>query len=146
MVCDWWVVHWISIRFVCFCVSRFVACDPNYDWGQRKTQLWRRLMNFRVRMFVESAVTVISLFQETTRLFETRVKIKLRDTPSAKGYAAKSSQSSIVLLGNRGTLISAYKRIRFSPFIATDARSLKNLCVKSSNVVDIFKVGVLHVF
>ena len=61
-------------------------------------------MNFRVRMFVESAVTVISLFQETTRLFETRVKIKLRDTPSAKGYAAKSSQSSIVLLGNRGTL------------------------------------------
>ena len=27
MVCD----LWISIRFVCFCVSRFVACDRNYD-------------------------------------------------------------------------------------------------------------------
>ena len=27
MVCDWW----ISIRFVCFSVSRYVACDRNYD-------------------------------------------------------------------------------------------------------------------
>ena len=27
MVCD----LWISIRFVCFSVSRFVACDRNYD-------------------------------------------------------------------------------------------------------------------
>ena len=27
LICDWW----ISIRFVCFCVSRFVACDRNYD-------------------------------------------------------------------------------------------------------------------
>ena len=27
VICDWW----ISIRFVCFCVSRFVACDRNYD-------------------------------------------------------------------------------------------------------------------
>ena len=44
VVCDWW----ISIRFVCFCVSRFVACDSNYDWRQRKTQLWRRHLNFRV--------------------------------------------------------------------------------------------------
>ena len=51
-VCDWW----ISIRFVCFCVSRFVSCDRNYDWQQRKTQLWRRLLTFRVRMFVKSAV------------------------------------------------------------------------------------------
>ena len=51
-VCDWW----ISIPFVCLCVSGFVACDRNYDWRQRKTQLWRRLMNFRVRMFVKSAV------------------------------------------------------------------------------------------
>ena len=25
--CDWWIL----IRFVCFCVSRFVACDRNYD-------------------------------------------------------------------------------------------------------------------
>ena len=27
VMCDWW----ISIPFVCFCVSRFVACDRNYD-------------------------------------------------------------------------------------------------------------------
>ena len=25
--CNWW----ISLRFVCFCVSRFVAADRNYD-------------------------------------------------------------------------------------------------------------------
>ena len=42
---------------MCFCVSRFVACDRNYDWRQRKTHLWRRLLNFRVRMFVKSAVS-----------------------------------------------------------------------------------------
>ena len=52
VICYWW----ISIHFVCLCVSRFVACDRNYDWRQRKTQLWRRLLNFRVRMFVKSAV------------------------------------------------------------------------------------------
>ena len=52
VICDWW----ISILFVCFCVSRFVSCDRNYDWQQRKTQLWRRLLTFRVRMFVKSAV------------------------------------------------------------------------------------------
>ena len=27
VICDWW----ISIRFVCLCVSRFVACDRNYE-------------------------------------------------------------------------------------------------------------------
>ena len=27
MICDWW----ISIRFVCFCISRFISCDGNYD-------------------------------------------------------------------------------------------------------------------
>ena len=27
MISDWW----ISIRFVCLCVSRFVACDRNYE-------------------------------------------------------------------------------------------------------------------
>ena len=58
MVCD----LWISIRFVCFCVSRFVACDRNYDWQQRKTQLWRRLLNFRVRTFLKSAVKTSYLF------------------------------------------------------------------------------------
>ena len=51
-ICHWW----ISISFGWFCVSRFVACDRNYDWRQRKTQLWGRLLNFRVRMFVKSAV------------------------------------------------------------------------------------------
>ena len=58
VICDWW----ISIRFVCFCVLRFVACDRNYDWRQWKTQLWRRLMNFRVRMFVKSAVRLKTFF------------------------------------------------------------------------------------
>ena len=56
---SWFVICdcWISIRFVCFCVSRFVACDRNYDRRQRKTQLWRRLLSFRVRVFVKSAAT-----------------------------------------------------------------------------------------
>ena len=58
MVCDWW----ISIGFVCFCVSRLVARDRNYDWRQWKTQLWRRLLNFRVSMFVKSAVKPFCLF------------------------------------------------------------------------------------
>ena len=49
---DWWIL----IHFVCFCVSRFVACDCNYDWRPRKTQLWRRLLNCRVRVFVKSVV------------------------------------------------------------------------------------------
>ena len=52
VICDWW----ISILFVCFCVSRFVACDCNYDWRQWKMQLWRWLLNLRVCMFVKSAV------------------------------------------------------------------------------------------
>ena len=33
MICDWW----ISIRFVCFCVSRFVACDGTMiDGGEKR--------------------------------------------------------------------------------------------------------------
>ena len=52
LICDWR----ISIRFVCFCVSRFVTCDRNYDWWQPKTQLWTRLLNFGVRMFVKVVV------------------------------------------------------------------------------------------
>ena len=44
MVCDWL----FSIRFVCFCGSRLIACDCNYDWWQQKTHLWRRLLNLRV--------------------------------------------------------------------------------------------------
>ena len=31
----------------------FPTCDRNYDW---KTRLWRRLLNFRVCVFVKSAV------------------------------------------------------------------------------------------
>ena len=52
----WFVIGGFWSVFLCFCVSRFVACDRNYDWQQRKTQLWRRLLNFRVRMFVKRAV------------------------------------------------------------------------------------------
>ena len=42
--------------FLCFSVSRFFACDRNYDWQQWKTQLLRYLLNLRVCMFVKSAV------------------------------------------------------------------------------------------
>ena len=52
IVCDWL----ISIRFVCFCGSRLIAWDCNYNWRQQKIQLWRRLLNLRVRIFVKSAV------------------------------------------------------------------------------------------
>ena len=51
-ICDWW----ISICFVCFHVSRFVACECNYDWWQWEMQLGRVLLNFKVRMFVKSTV------------------------------------------------------------------------------------------
>ena len=54
MVCD---LRILRIRFVCFSVSKFVACDRNYDWRQQKTHLWRQLLNFRVRrVFLKSAV------------------------------------------------------------------------------------------
>ena len=49
---SWFVI--CGFRSV-LCVSRFVACDRNNDWRQRKTQLWRWLLKFRVRMFVKSA-------------------------------------------------------------------------------------------
>ena len=55
MICDWW----ISIHCVCSCVSRFVACDRNYDQPQWKMQLWRWRLNFRVRMFLKSAVKAV---------------------------------------------------------------------------------------
>ena len=45
--CDWWIL----IRFVCFCISRFVSCNHNFDWWQ-----WKTLLNFGVRVFVKSAV------------------------------------------------------------------------------------------
>ena len=37
-----------------------------YDWRQRKTQLWGRLRNFRVRMFVKSAVNQANRGQNPT--------------------------------------------------------------------------------
>ena len=67
-ICHWW----ISISFGCFCVSRFVACDRNYDWRQRKTQLWRRLLNFRVRMFVKSAEEKIYIPKKQPELNDLR--------------------------------------------------------------------------
>ena len=67
-ICHWW----ISICFGCFCVSRFVACDRNYDWRQRKTQLWRRLLNFRVRMFVKSAEEKICIPKKQPELNDLR--------------------------------------------------------------------------
>ena len=56
MVCDF--DRWILMCFVCFCVSRFIACDNKImqiDGGE-KTQLWRWLLNFTVRMFLKSPV------------------------------------------------------------------------------------------
>ena len=44
VIFDWW----LSIRFVCFCVSWFVSRDCNCDWQQWKMRLWRQLLNFRV--------------------------------------------------------------------------------------------------
>ena len=38
---------WVSIRFVCFCVTRFVACDRIVNCG---------FLNFRVRVFLKRAV------------------------------------------------------------------------------------------
>ena len=60
MVCDLWLVD-----FDPFHVSALVACERNYDWRQWKTQLWTRLLSFRVCMFIKSAVskwqTVVSV-------------------------------------------------------------------------------------
>ena len=54
--------EWIGGFRSVFCVSRFLARDRNYDWRQRKTQLWRRHLNFRVRVFVKSAVIDLLVF------------------------------------------------------------------------------------
>ena len=52
--CSWFVIGGFQSIL---CVSRFVACGcNNYDWRQQKTQLWRRLLNLRVCMFVKSTV------------------------------------------------------------------------------------------
>ena len=52
MVCELWILN----RFVCFSVLRCVACHRNYDWRHQKMHLWRRLLNFRVRVFLKSTV------------------------------------------------------------------------------------------
>ena len=51
-----WLVIGGFRSVLCVCVSRFVTCGRNHDWRQPKTQLRVRLLNFRVRMFVKSAV------------------------------------------------------------------------------------------
>ena len=77
MICDWR----ISIRFVCFCVSRFIACDGNsvIMIEAAKMQFWRRLLNLKVRVFVKSAVTEstlssTSLHESSSISFTTTVK------------------------------------------------------------------------
>ena len=52
MVCDLWLVDLDPFLWVPS--SKFVACDRNYDWRQRKTQLWRRVLNFRVLWLISS--------------------------------------------------------------------------------------------
>ena len=47
IVCHWWLLDLDPFcAFMCF----EVRClhDRNYDWRQRKTQSWRRIVNFRV--------------------------------------------------------------------------------------------------
>ena len=51
MVCDLWLVDLDPFLWV---PSKFVAYDRNYDWRQRKTQLWRRVLNFRVLWLISS--------------------------------------------------------------------------------------------
>ena len=72
-----WSVLCVSV-FLCFCVSRFVDCDCNYDWWQPKTQLWRQVLNFRVRMFVKRAVTarMLDILQFPTTNSVTSVNLK----------------------------------------------------------------------
>lgn len=62
VICDWW----ISIHFMCFCVSGFVACDRNKK--QLPLQQWKMhfyivscLLNSRVCLLLESVVTTMLL-------------------------------------------------------------------------------------
>ena len=61
----WFLIGGFQYRICVFCVSRFVACDRNYEWRQPKTQLWRRLLNFRVRVFLKSAIKVSSFILQS---------------------------------------------------------------------------------
>ena len=100
MICDWW----ISIRFVCFCVSRFIACDRNYDWRQRKTQLWRRLLNFRVRVFLKRAVKYLpGVLGEFSRQAwrVTSLQKSLRTTGNKAEKQDCSTYSAVIKLVNR---------------------------------------------
>ena len=56
VICDWW----ISIHFVCFCVSGFVACD-HYKKQKMQFFIVSWLLNFRVCVLLESAVTAMQL-------------------------------------------------------------------------------------
>ena len=62
MICDWW----ISIRFVCFCVSRFFACDRFLTAA--KNAVVKEALTFNVRMFVISAVIFFKSVQPCLRL------------------------------------------------------------------------------
>ena len=62
VICDWW----ISIHFMCFCVSGFVACDHNQNQlplQQRKMHFFivSWLLNSRFCVLLESAVTAMLL-------------------------------------------------------------------------------------
>ena len=57
MVCDLWLVDFDPFcMFLCF---KGYFLDRNYHARQRKTQLWRRLLNLGVHMLLKSAVNKI---------------------------------------------------------------------------------------
>ena len=93
LICDWW----ISIRFVCFCVSRFVVCDRNYDCRQRKTQLWRRLLNFRDRMFVQSAVMVFDQPHLEVRFKTSRCPVIIQAVDPGRNWKPSKWSSAVNL-------------------------------------------------
>ena len=91
MMCDLRLVDFDP--FCGFCVSRFVACDRDYYWRQRKTQLWRRLLNFRVRVFVKA--------QKCTLFFCSNRSLFLEQIwAHVKLQAVKCIQETDISLGN----------------------------------------------
>ena len=52
----WFAIGWFRSALCVSVVHRLIACYCNYTWWQQKIQLWRRLFNLRVRIFVKSAV------------------------------------------------------------------------------------------
>lgn len=77
---------------MCLCVSWFVACDCKNDWRQHKKQLWRQLSNFRVCLFVKSAVIEIRKVAKWERL-----KTCLGET-CAFSHASQRSKNFAVLI------------------------------------------------